>query len=343
MTPQGKTSSDRGSRPSRSPRRADQRLGTASGGSAQGHLRASQHRLGEVSDWERQGRGLESPNPNMGTRVATGSSSCAGLRDGVACKSRTISAGMGDKSAIEWTDASWNPVTGCSKVSAGCKNCYAETLAKRLRAMGVVNYRNGFRLTLQPHMLELPKRWRQPRRIFVNSMSDVFHDQVPDYYVDLIFDAMEEAEWHIYQLLTKRPERMAEYVARRYGDDGAPTHIWLGTSVEDERVLDRVRHLRATPAVIRFLSCEPLLGPLSHLDLTDIDWVIVGGESGRRHRPFDLAWAREIRDNCRRARVPFFFKQVGGRTPKSGGRMLDGRTWDQIPKIPRIPNVAEAV
>lgn len=250
---------------------------------------------------------------------------------------------MGDKSSIEWTDASWNPVTGCTKVSAGCKNCYAETLAKRLQAMGVSNYRSGFRVALHPHMLDLPRRWRQPRRIFVNSMSDVFHELVDDDYIDRIFDVMEQADWHIYQLLTKRSERMAAYVARRYRGEIAPAHIWLGTSVEDERVLNRVEHLRATAAAIRFLSCEPLLGPLGRLDIAGVHWVIVGGESGPRHRAFELDWAREIRDKCRRARVPFFFKQVGGRTPKSGGRLLDGRTWDEMPRISPPAPVARAV
>ncbi len=242
---------------------------------------------------------------------------------------------MADNSAIEWTDATWNPTTGCSKVSQGCKNCYAETLARRLQRMGSRNYANGFALTLQPHMLEVPIHWRQPRRIFVNSMSDVFHKDVPDSYVGQIFDVMECASWHIYQLLTKRPERLARFVRARYGGAPAPAHIWLGTSVEDARVAGRIRHLQRTPAIVRFLSCEPLLGPLDDLDLSDIHWVIVGGESGRRHRFMDPEWVRAIRRQCHQNSVPFFFKQWGGAVSKSGGRVLDGRTWDQQPVMPR--------
>lgn len=242
---------------------------------------------------------------------------------------------MADNSAIEWTDATWNPTTGCSKVSQGCKNCYAETLARRLQRMGSRNYANGFALTLQPHMLEVPIHWRQPRRIFVNSMSDVFHKDVPDSYVGQIFDVMERAHWHIYQLLTKRPERLARFVRGRYGGAPAPEHIWLGTSVEDARVAGRIRHLQRTPAAVRFLSCEPLLGPLVDLDLSEIHWVIVGGESGRRHRFMDPDWVREIRRQCHQNRVPFFFKQWGGAMSKSGGRVLDGRTWDQQPVMAR--------
>lgn len=240
---------------------------------------------------------------------------------------------MGDKSAIEWTDATWNPTTGCTKVSQGCKHCYAETLAMRLQKMGSRNYANGFQLTLQPHMLEVPARWRQPRRIFVNSMSDVFHKDVPDTYVAQIFEVMERADWHIYQLLTKRPERLARFIRTRYAGTPAPAHIWLGTSVEDGRVVGRIAHLQDAPATVRFLSCEPLLGPLPDLDLSGIHWVIVGGESGRRHRPMDPSWVREIRSQCRAARIPFFFKQWGGPVAKSGGRTLDGRTWDQQPSV----------
>lgn len=239
---------------------------------------------------------------------------------------------MGDKSAIEWTDATWNPVTGCTKVSAGCKYCYAERLAKRLQLMGNYNYRNAFRLTLQPHMLELPLRWRQGRRIFVNSMSDLWHHDVPDAYIDRVFEIMERADWHIYQVLTKRPERMASYVSGRYADC-APAHIWLGTSIEDARVIERVEHLRATPARVRFLSCEPLIGPLEHLDLRGLHWVIVGGESGRHHRPIRPEWVRRIRDQCAETGACFFFKQWGGATSKSGGRTLDGRTWDDMPRL----------
>jgi protein gp37 len=249
---------------------------------------------------------------------------------------------MADQSPIEWTDATWNPTTGCTKVSAGCKYCYAETLARRLQAMGSRNYAQGFALTLQPHMLTLPLQWPGRRRIFVNSMSDLFHQGVPDAYVDQIFEVMERADWHVYQLLTKRPLRLAAYLARRYGDGRAPAHIWVGTSVEDARVRNRIDALRAAPAEVRFLSCEPLLGPLDDLDLTGIHWLIVGGESGKRHRPMQQEWVRSIRAQCRAARVPFFFKQWGGRTFRSGGRLLDGKTWDAMPAFPRLPTSATA-
>jgi protein gp37 len=244
---------------------------------------------------------------------------------------------VADQSPIEWTDATWNPTTGCTKVSAGCKYCYAETLAKRLQAMGTRNYADGFKLRLQPHMLNLPLRWPARRRIFVNSMSDVFHQDVPDGYVDQIFDVMERANWHVYQLLTKRPRRLAAYLERRYGSDLVPSNIWVGTSVEDERVTGRVTELVRAPAQVRFLSCEPLLGPLPALELSGIHWVIVGGESGQRHRPLQRSWVRQIRSQCRIAGVPFFFKQWGGRTFRSGGRELDGRTWDAMPTFPEIP------
>ncbi len=200
--------------------------------------------------------------------------------------------------------------------------------------MGSRNYRNAFRLTLQPHMVELPLHWRSPRRVFVNSMSDLFHQDVPDEYLDQIFSVMDRANWHTYQVLTKRPRRMAAFVEARYGVAGAPAQIWLGTSVEDERVLERIDHLRTVPAQTRFLSCEPLIGPLLSMNLTGIDWVIVGGESGPRHRPIDAAWVRDIRQQCRRARVAFFFKQWGGQVSKSNGRTLDGRVYDEMP-LPR--------
>ncbi len=240
---------------------------------------------------------------------------------------------MADKSRIEWTDATWNPTTGCTKVSAGCKNCYAEKLAFRLQRMGSRNYENGFRLTLQPHMLPLPFHWKAPRRIFVNSMSDLFHGDVPDSYLDEVFNVMEKADWHLFQILTKRPDRMATYTSRRYARAGAaPAHLWFGTSVEDARVVQRIDALRVVPAATRFLSCEPLIGPLHELDLSGIAWVIVGGESGRRRRAIDPAWVRDIRRQCRSARVAFFFKQWGGAMSKSGGRTLDGRTYDELPR-----------
>jgi protein gp37 len=239
---------------------------------------------------------------------------------------------MGDKSAIEWTDASWNPVTGCTKVSAGCDHCYAEVLALRLQRMGRPRYANGFAVTLHPAALTLPRKWRAPRRIFVNSMSDLFHARVPYSYVDRVWEIMLDCPRHTFQILTKRPVRMARYtIARADPTRHPPAHIWLGTSVEDARAMQRIVPLTHADAAVRFLSLEPLLGPLPDLPLDGIHWVIAGGESGRGHRPLDLDWVRDIRDQCQQAGVPFFFKQVGGLTPKSGGRLLDGRTWDEFP------------
>ena len=234
---------------------------------------------------------------------------------------------MASNSHIEWTDATWNPVTGCSKVSPGCKFCYAERLARRLHAMGQKNYRNGFQVTMQPHMLEHPLGWNQPRRVFVNSMSDLFHDEVPDAYIKQVFEVMRRAPQHQYQVLTKRSERLLELNKLL---DWQP-QIWMGVSVESEKYLYRVDHLRQTAAHIKFLSLEPLLGSLDNLDLQAIDWVIVGGESGPGARPADPQWVREIRDRCVSSRVPFFFKQWGGVIKSRTGRILDGRTWDEMP------------
>jgi protein gp37 len=239
---------------------------------------------------------------------------------------------MGDNSAIEWTDATWNPVTGCTKVSPGCKNCYAERLALRLQAMRSPRYRNGFTVTLHPDQLTLPHRWRQPRRIFVNSMSDLFHESVPGDFIHQVFDVMKRTDWHIFQVLTKRSRRLAALAPSL---SWAP-NIWQGVSVESARYTSRVRGLQTVPAAVRFLSVEPLLGPIPELPLTGIDWVIVGGESGGQRRPMAAEWARQVRDYCRAAGVPFFFKQWGGRTPKSGGRALDGRTWDEMPEPRRL-------
>jgi protein gp37 len=230
-------------------------------------------------------------------------------------------------SPIEWTDATWNPVTGCDKVSPGCKHCYAERMAVRLQAMGQANYRNGFALTLQPRMLELPLRWKRSRRVFVNSMSDLFHIDVPFDYIRSVFDVMRRAPRHLFQVLTKRSERVREH-------DGSidwPENVWMGVSVENDDYRHRVDDLRATRARVRFLSVEPLLGPLPHLDLSGIDWVIVGGESGPRARPMDPSWVLDLRDQCRGAGVPFFFKQWGGANKKATGRILEGRTWDELP------------
>lgn len=240
---------------------------------------------------------------------------------------------MGDKSAIEWTDATWNPVTGCTAISAGCDHCYAETLAFRLQKMGVAKYRNGFDVTLHPDALRQPLRWRDPRRIFVNSMSDLFHAHVPRSFVLQVWDVMRACPQHTFQVLTKRPERMARFTV----DYPAPTNVWLGTSVEDERVRHRIDFLRNCQADVRFLSCEPLIGPLRCLDLAGVHWVIVGGESGSGHRWMDPDWVRDLRDQCVHQGIPFFFKQWGGRTPKAGGRHLDGRTWDEFPPGPNQP------
>ena len=234
---------------------------------------------------------------------------------------------MAAGSAIEWTEATWNPVTGCSKISPGCKHCYAERMAKRLQAMGQANYRNGFQVTLQPHMLALPLSWRRPRTVFVNSMSDLFHERVPVEFVQRVFDVMRCAHWHTFQVLTKRAGRL---LALSPLLDWRP-NIWMGVSVERQDYTFRIEMLRQTGAAVKFLSLEPLLGPLHHLDLRGIDWAIVGGESGPGARPMDPAWVLDIRDQCRRADAPFFFKQWGGRWKKRTGRLLDGRTWHEMP------------
>jgi protein gp37 len=235
---------------------------------------------------------------------------------------------MGDKSPIEWTDATWNPSTGCSKVSPGCKNCYAERLSQRLQKMGNPKYRHGFRFTLHRDALELPLSWKRPRKIFVNSMSDLFHESMPEAFLRRCFEVMEKADWHSYQILTKRPDRMLAF-AEDYGD--IPGHIWFGTSVELAMYKSRIETLKAVKAKIKFISFEPLLGPIGDVDLRGISWAIVGGESGPNHRPIEARWVREIRKQCKRQKVSFFFKQWGGRTAKSGGRTLDGREWDEYP------------
>ena len=268
---------------------------------------------------------------------------------------------MSDKSAIEWTDATWNPTTGCDRVSPGCANCYALDLAARLKRMGAPAYQvdgdpktsgPGFGLQLHRERLEIPLRWTRPRRIFVDSMSDLFHPSVPSWFIRQVWRTMERAPQHTFQVLTKRPERMRAWVAAN-NERTVPTlpNVWLGTSVENARWRTRIDHLRETRAAVRFLSCEPLLGPLTvlsnreqlaegvdpmafnGLDLRGIGWVIAGGESGPNHRPMDPDWIRQLRDECIRQGVPFFFKQWGGRTPKSGGRELDGRTWDEMPAV----------
>lgn len=231
------------------------------------------------------------------------------------------------KSSIEWTESTWNPLTGCNKISPGCKHCYAERMAQRLQAMGQRNYRNGFELTLQPHMLEAPLKWRKPQVIFVNSMSDLFHSDVPLGYIRKVFDTMQRAHWHQFQVLTKRAKRLEELSAKL----DWPGNVWMGVSVESLSYAFRVEHLRNVGSALKFLSLEPLLGPLPELDLIGIDWVIVGGESGPGARPMEEEWVVDIRDQCVRAGVPFFFKQWGGVNKKKAGRLLQGQTWDQTP------------
>lgn len=235
---------------------------------------------------------------------------------------------MATKSSIEWTESTWNPVTGCNKISPGCKNCYAERLAKRLKAMGQPNYKNGFRLTLQPQMLELPLSWKKPQTIFVNSMSDLFHKNVPLEYIQQVFDVMKRAHWHRFQVLTKRSSRLAELSPLL---EWSP-NIWMGVSVESQKYVYRIDNLRRTDAAIKFLSLEPLLGVLKNLDLSEIDWAIVGGESGYGARPILEEWVTEIRHQCQNQNVAFFFKQWGGTNKKKTGRLLEGRTWDEMPK-----------
>jgi len=243
---------------------------------------------------------------------------------------------VAERSAIEWTQATWNPVTGCDRVSPGCDNCYALTLARRLKAMGAPKYQNdghpatsgpGFAVTTHPDTLSIPLRWRTGRTVFVNSMSDLFHARVPTSFVQQVFTVMAGTPRHTYQVLTKRPTRAARLAPALPW----PANVWVGTSVETTGQLHRVEALRTLPAAVRFLSCEPLLGPLDGLDLHRVGWVIAGGESGPHARPMHPDWPRHLRDLCQATGVAFFFKQWGGRTPKAGGRLLDGRTWDQLP------------
>ena len=236
---------------------------------------------------------------------------------------------MAARSSIEWTESTWNPMTGCTKISPGCKHCYAERMALRLQAMGQPNYVNGFKLAVHEHMLELPLTWKKPQMIFVNSMSDLFHEEAPLEFVQMVFDTMRRASWHTFQVLTKRSRRLLEI--NREID--WPVNVWMGVSVENQKYTFRIEHLRQTNAHVKFLSLEPLLGPLPDLDLRGIDWVIVGGESGPGARPMAEEWVIDIRDQCLAARAPFFFKQWGGIRKRRTGRVLGGRTWDQVPVL----------
>lgn len=233
------------------------------------------------------------------------------------------------RSSIEWTDMTWNPVTGCTKVSSGCKNCYAERMARRLQAMGQPNYRKGFQVTLHPHALEKPLELKRPQVIFVNSMSDLFHEAIPESFIQQVFEVMRRASWHHFQVLTKRAARLSELAPRI----DWPANVWMGVSVEDKHNIQRIDHLREVGASLKFLSLEPLIGPLPGLHLAGIDWVIVGGESGPRSRPIKEEWVLEIRDRCLEAGLPFFFKQWGGFHKKKAGRLLEGRTWDDMPSV----------
>ena len=234
---------------------------------------------------------------------------------------------MAQNSKIEWTESTWNPVTGCTKISAGCKNCYAERMALRLRAAGSPNYANGFKVTLHPHALEIPLRWKQPRTIFVNSMSDLFHKDVPFDFISKVFDVMCRASHHRFQILTKRSGRLLKLSSKLTW----PENVWMGVTVENADCTFRIDDLRKTNAAIKFISFEPLLGPILSIDLEGIDWVIVGGESGPKSRPMEPQWVTNIRDQCLSTNVPFFFKQWGGVNKKKSGRILDGRTWDAMP------------
>lgn len=245
---------------------------------------------------------------------------------------------MGDHSSIEWTEATWNPTTGCDKTSPGCDNCYAATLARRLKAMGQAKYQKdgdprtsgpGFGLTLHPDALSIPRAWTTPRVIFVNSMSDLFHPQVPITYIREIFEVIADNPQHTFQVLTKRSKRLAELAAELCW----PNNLWMGVSVESSRYSFRIDHLRMVSAAVRFVSAEPLLGPLTSIDLTGVHWLIAGGESGHGARPLDPTWVTDLRDRCSHAGVPFFFKQWGGRTPKAGGRELEGRLHDEMPLL----------
>lgn len=228
---------------------------------------------------------------------------------------------------IEWTECTWNPVTGCTKISPGCKNCYAARMAKRLKAMGQPNYVNGFKITCHPHMLERPLSWKKPQMVFVNSMSDLFHKYVPVSFIQDVFDVMRKADWHVFQLLTKRSERLMELSSELPW----PDNVWMGVTAENKNFIFRMDHLRKTEAKVKFVSFEPLLSPIPGLDLDGIDWVIVGGESGPGARPMKEEWVVDIRNGCVDAGVPFFFKQWGGTNKKKAGRMLEGRIWDEVP------------
>ncbi len=235
---------------------------------------------------------------------------------------------MSEKSSIEWTESTWNPVTGCTKISDGCTNCYAERMAHRLKAMGQINYANGFNVTLHPHTLNMPLKYKKPHKIFVNSMSDLFHAAVPLSFIQEVFEIMSKAHWHRFQVLTKRDERLFELSHRLNWTD----NIWVGVTVESSAYLSRIESLRNVPAAVKFLSLEPLLSPIPEINLNNIDWVIVGGESGPSARPMNKEWVINIQQNCQKAKVPFFFKQWGGVNKKRAGRLLNGKMYNGMPQ-----------
>jgi len=245
---------------------------------------------------------------------------------------------MSKKSFIEWTESTWNPVTGCTKISDGCRFCYAERMSKRLNAMGSYNYRNGFKLTIHEHILNYPLKWKKPQMIFVNSMSDLFHEAIPDSFIIKVLTIIKNAKWHTFQILTKRSRRLIEINKLMEW----PENVWLGVSVENSDNLYRITHLKQTSAKIKFISCEPLIGPLNILPLKKIDWVIVGGESGPQSRPILVDWIENIKDQCALNNVPFFFKQWGGKNKKKNGRLLNDRIWEELPviSVKAIQNVA---
>ena len=233
------------------------------------------------------------------------------------------------KSKIEWTESTWNPLTGCNKVSPGCKHCYAKRMAKRLKAMGSPNYKNGFELSIHENVLKQPLFWRNPQTIFVNSMSDLFHEKVPYSFIKKVFKTMEEAHWHRFQILTKRSEQLLKFDKEL----NWPKNVWMGVSVENNDYQYRIEHLKKTSAYIKFISCEPLIGSLTDMELSNIDWIIVGGESGPKSREIKQDWVIDIRDQCVHQNVPFFFKQWGGTNKKKNGRTLEGKIWDQMPLL----------
>jgi protein gp37 len=232
------------------------------------------------------------------------------------------------KTKIEWTQETWNPTTGCTKISAGCKNCYAETMAKRLKAMKNPKYLNGFDLTLHPEVLNLPNTWQKPRTVFVNSMSDMFHSDIPDTYIESVFKIMNKNPQHTFQILTKRARRLVEISNKLFWS----RNIWMGVTVEDNSVLERISDLKKVNCFVKFISMEPLLEELSLDNLTGIDWVIVGGESGPKSRPIESVWIKKIKETCHQSNIPFFFKQWGGINKKKTGRLFEGKTWDQMPQ-----------